>query len=215
MFFVNTTIIRQNKIAKILGCSIGSFPRIYLGLPLETNALDSFWDGLIKKFNKKLSGWKGNLLSQARKIILLKACLQSTPTYSLSLFKILVKFAKTIDKIQRNFLWFSTEEKKRMALIAWDQVCKPINDGDLGIRSVCSMNKALLAKKGWRVYHDDKEWSTIWKHKYLFNAPSLFNFLSYPNVLSPSTIWGAVQGAKNTLSKRCSWKIGNRLKVKF
>ena len=77
------------------------------------------------------------------------------------------------------------------------------------------MNKALLAKQGWRVYHDDKEWSTIWKHKYLFNAPSLYDFISYLNFLSPSIIWGVVQGAKNTLSKGCSQNIGNGLIVKF
>ena len=41
----------------------------------------------------------------------------------------------------------------------------------------------------------------------LFNAPSLPDFLSYPNVLSPFAIWGAVQGAKNILSKGCSWKV--------
>ena len=71
------------------------------------------------------------------------------------------------------------------------------------------MNKALLAKQGWRVYHDNKEWSTIWKHKYLYNVPSLFDFFSYPNDISPSTIWGVVQGAKNILSEGCSWKARN------
>ena len=59
-----------------------------------------------------------------------------------------MKFIDTIDKIQRNFLWTCTEEKKRMALIAWDQIYKPIRDGGLGIRSIRSMNRALLAKEG-------------------------------------------------------------------
>ena len=71
------------------------------------------------------------------------------------------------------------------------------------------MNKAILAKQEWRVYLDNKEWSTIWKHKYLFNAPSLSDFLSYPNVLSPFAIWGVVQGAKNIFSEGCSWKARN------
>ena len=102
-----------------------------------------------------------------------------------------------------------------MDLIAWDQICKPKMDGDLRIRSVRSKNKALLAKQGWRVYHDDKEWSTIQKHKYLFNAPYLSNFLSYPNVFSPSSIWGVVQGEKNILINGCSWKVGNGQKIRF
>lgn len=120
VFFLNTPILRQHKIAKILGCSIGSFPSSYLGLPLGLKALDSFWEDLINNFSKKLAGWKGNLLSQAGKLTLLKASLQSIPTYALSLFKIPSKYAEAIDKIQRNFLWTGSEEKKRMPLISWD-----------------------------------------------------------------------------------------------
>lgn len=63
VFFFNTPIPRKNKISKILGCSIGSFPSTYLGLPLGLKVPDSFWVDFINKFNKKLVGWKGNLLS--------------------------------------------------------------------------------------------------------------------------------------------------------
>lgn len=42
LYFINTPVSRQSKIAKILGCSIGSFPCIYLGLPLGLNPSDSF-----------------------------------------------------------------------------------------------------------------------------------------------------------------------------
>ena len=44
---------------------------------------------------------------------------------------------------------------------------------------------------------------------------SLADFLSSPHVLSPSAIWGVVQGTKNILGKGCSWKIGNGQKVRF
>ena len=37
----------------------------------------------------------------------------------------------------------------------------------------------------------------------------------YPNVVSPSTIWGAMQGAKNTLSEGFSWKARNGQKIRF
>ena len=120
-----------------------------------------------------------------------------------------------LKKIQRNFLWFGTEQKKRMALISRDQVHKPIKDGGLGIRTIQGMNKALLAKQGWQVYHDNKEWSTIQKHKYLYNAPSLSNFLRHPNVISPSSIWGAIQGVKTILTEGCIWKIGNGQRIRF
>ena len=68
---------------------------------MEPNASDSFWDDLIKKFNKKLVGWKGLLLSQARKIQLIKSTLQNLPTYALSLFKFQIN------------MWMSLKEFKR------------------------------------------------------------------------------------------------------
>ena len=99
VYFINTPIQRQNKIAKILGCSIWSLPSSYLGLPLGLKIPDSFWENLINKISKKLAGWKGILLSQAGKLTLLKACLQSIPTFALSLFKIPSKYADSIEKI--------------------------------------------------------------------------------------------------------------------
>ena len=75
-------------------------------------------------------------MSQVGKVTLLKAFLQSIPTYALILFKIPTKYVDSLDKIQRNFLWSGTEEKKIMALIAWDHICKLIRDAGLGIRTV-------------------------------------------------------------------------------
>ena len=88
-------------------------------------------------------------------------------------------------------------------------------EGGLGIRSIISMNKALLPKQGWRVYHVDNKWSSIWKHKYLYCAPSISNFLSYPIISSSSTIWGVIQGSKHILNKGCKWKFGDGRKVRF
>ena len=215
VFFLNTPLPRQLKIAKILGCSIGALPSSYLGLPLGLKAPDSFWEVLINKFSKKLAGWKGNFLSQAGKLTLLKASLQSIPIYALSLFKIPSKFADSIDKVLRNFLWTGTEDKKRLPLIAWDMVCKSVKEGGLGIRKIRSLNKALLAKQGWRVFHENKEWSIIWKHKYLLNSASLPDLISTPDISHPSAIWGAVQETKKILGEGCTWKIGNGLKVRF
>ena len=45
-YFINFHISRQSNIAKFLGCSIGSFLCIYLGLASRPNASDSFWDDL-------------------------------------------------------------------------------------------------------------------------------------------------------------------------
>ena len=75
VYFINTPVDRQRKIASFLGCGVGTLPTSYLGLPLGTKLPDSFWKGLIDRFNKKLAGWKGTTFSQAGKCLLVKATL--------------------------------------------------------------------------------------------------------------------------------------------
>jgi hypothetical protein len=52
--------------------------------------------------------------------------------------------AKRIEKIQRDFLWGGMGDEPKMHLVNWDQVCRPIRAGGLGIRNVLNFNKALL-----------------------------------------------------------------------
>lgn len=76
IFFFNTLEHRKKNISLILGCKVGILPDSYLGFPLcHGLALDSFWANLIDRFQNKLAGWKGDLLSQDGKLQLLKASL--------------------------------------------------------------------------------------------------------------------------------------------
>ena len=94
---------------------MGKFPSTYLGLPLGMTPLDSFWNGIMDRFSKKLVGWKGASLSQASKFQLVKSTLQNLPMYALSFFVITVKYAKRMEKIQRDLLWNGVEGKKKIS----------------------------------------------------------------------------------------------------
>ncbi|GJX33853.1 hypothetical protein Tco_0245410 [Tanacetum coccineum] len=49
--------------ARVTGCSEGSMPFTYLGLPIGVNMNRlMYWQGLIDKFEARLSKWKANLL---------------------------------------------------------------------------------------------------------------------------------------------------------
>ena len=56
IFFINTPIDRQRKIARIFGCGVGKLRTSYLGLPMGTKPLDSSWNGILDRISKKLVG---------------------------------------------------------------------------------------------------------------------------------------------------------------
>ncbi|KAL0286508.1 UNVERIFIED_CONTAM: hypothetical protein Scaly_2791700 [Sesamum calycinum] len=52
--------------------------------------------------------------------------------------------------------------------VAWEQVCKPISHGGLGIRNIQTMNNALMSKHLWQILiqkHDSIWVSWITKHR--------------------------------------------------
>ena len=76
--------------------------------------------------------------------------LSSLPTYYLSLFVIPVVVVDRLERIQRNFLWGTSEECFKYSLVAWEKVCLRIEIGGLGIKKLVHFNKALLGKWLWR-----------------------------------------------------------------
>ena len=97
-----------------------------------------------------MAGWKRMYLSTGGRLTLLKSTLSKLPTYYLSLFPIPAKVAKRIKKIQRNFLWGSTEDVDKFHLVKWEVVCSPFSSGGLGIKNLRKFNEALLGKWLWR-----------------------------------------------------------------
>lgn len=76
--------------AENTGCSAGSCPFVYLGLPIGSNVnLTVNWKLLTDRFYAKLSTWKANLLSYGGRLTLLKTVLGSPGIYYLSIFKAL------------------------------------------------------------------------------------------------------------------------------
>jgi hypothetical protein len=68
--------------AAALGCPISSFPQPYLGLPLSPTKLPaSAFAPLVLSFDRRLSGWRANLLSAGGRLVLCNAVLNNLATY--------------------------------------------------------------------------------------------------------------------------------------
>lgn len=83
--------------------------------------------------NKKLNNWTFESLNLAGRLVIVKYVLQDMPLYLFSTLDTLESVLRNICNIQRNFLWWGSEEKRKWALVRWDKLYTPIFFGGLGL----------------------------------------------------------------------------------
>ena len=66
------------QMSSVLGCPISAFPQPYLGLPLTTTKIrQSDLQPLLTRFDKYFAGWRGSLLNQSGREVLVRSVLSS------------------------------------------------------------------------------------------------------------------------------------------
>ncbi|KAK1262368.1 hypothetical protein QJS04_geneDACA011515 [Acorus gramineus] len=64
MHGIHVTSEEEVRLAACMGCHSLPFPTRYLGLPLvKARLTKDQWDPLIERFERRLAGWKGKMLS--------------------------------------------------------------------------------------------------------------------------------------------------------
>ncbi|KAL0294744.1 UNVERIFIED_CONTAM: putative ribonuclease H protein [Sesamum angustifolium] len=66
---------------------------------------------------------------------------------------------REVEKRMRYFLW-KGNSTVGYPKVAWSSVCRPIEEGGLGIRDILALNKALMCRHIWNVIQDNQ--SSIW-----------------------------------------------------
>ena len=86
------------KYMDLFGCGQGSFPFRYLGIPMHFRKLSNkHWSTVEERFQKKVSSWKGKLLSSGGRLVLINSVLSSLPMYMMSFFAIPKGVLKRLD----------------------------------------------------------------------------------------------------------------------
>jgi len=102
-----------------------------------------------------------------REICLIKSVITSVLLFYLSIFKVPGSIYQSIINIQQKFLWGWGKEKRPISWVSWEDVCKPKEEGDLGIMDIQKFNYALLAKWRWRFVSEEKgRWKELLVSKY-------------------------------------------------
>ncbi|XP_073121801.1 uncharacterized protein [Henckelia pumila] len=131
-----------------LGISEGVLPFRYLGIPLYSSRLKaSDYGVLLDAIRRIIASWPAHTLSYAGKFDLIRSVIQRVECYWLSILPIPEYVVKDIERLCRKFVW-----PAKRPPIAWDRVCRPKEDGGLGIKDISVWNKALLAKTLWKIH---------------------------------------------------------------
>lgn len=114
-FSLNTDRDTRESLYDILG--IASTPKLgrYLGFPLkqpETSPQD--YNFILDRVKQNLAVWKTNMLSLAGRSVLIQAFSTMIPTYVMQCTQLPGKILEGIDRVNRNFLWGSSDLVRKM-----------------------------------------------------------------------------------------------------
>jgi hypothetical protein len=213
-FSPNVNPILRHHLCGILGVS--STPNLgkYLGFPLRPNGRSTRdFDFVVEKVQAKLTSWKAKLLSPARRMILVQSVTSAIPAYYMQNVALPIRICSNLDKLNKDFLWGSTTDRKKMHMISWDKVCRPKDLGGLGLYSTKSRNLALLAKLNCRVMEElDSLWAKILIVNYCLNG-IMDERLVTPR--SGSSNWKGLRRGYKVFGKGFRWVVNNGHSLSF
>ena len=154
----------------------------YLGILIKHSTRTQDFGYIIERVQSKLAGWKSNLLSYSGRLVLTQVVTTTIPNYAMQCAALPVKILNSIDRLSHNFLWSSSESKKKIHLISWKKISKPKRKGRLGIQAAREKNIASLAKLKWSLQTESSSlWARVLTQKYR----------SQRRVANPSNIRGS------------------------
>ena len=181
----------------------------YLGISLEKDLKSKkVWIDTIGKLDGRIGSWKDKWLSKAKKIMKIRAVLLAIPIFPLAYLPLSNCISSTFESKFRNFLWNDRNDKNNLALIKWDELCKPKELGGLGIKKPQWQNEALGAKLIWQLYskHNQK-WTKIFYYKYLDRSDtlSIFGMNKLPKGFES---WNFMVNCRGLTGKFFTWDVG-------
>ena len=146
-FSPNVNRDTRESLCDILG--FASIPNLgkYLGIPIKHPGSSSQdYNFILDRVKQKLASWKANMLSLAGCFVLIQASLATIPAYVMQCTYFSGKILEGIDRVNRNFLWGTSEAAKKIHWVGWQKVTKPKDEGGLGLQTAKGRNISLLAK---------------------------------------------------------------------
>jgi hypothetical protein len=204
----------QARVANALNCKQGSFPFTYLGFPIADRQLSiSDWEGLVGKVGHRVDPWQGRFMSLAARLTLINSSLSSLTLYAMGLFLLADGIHASFDKILARFFWEGISDKRSYHWVNWPEVCRPKDQGGLGIINSRLFNAALMIKWIWRIFYPDEHnnlWFKLLRAKYM-NVDNIFA----RNSQGGSQFWRSIHKIKHLFKLGAKFLPGSGERIFF
>ncbi|KAK5838693.1 hypothetical protein PVK06_007428 [Gossypium arboreum] len=205
-------ISSRNEIKDILGFHEVNNLGHYLEVSLfHIRVTKSILDFLVEKVRNRLSSWDAKSLSFAGRVTLAQSVLLAIPSYFMQSSLVPKGVCDTIEGLIRQFIWRATESKRKIALVKWENLCQPKDNGGLGFRRLSDQNSAFMMKLGYNlIFKIGTLWVQVLRGKYGMKE-------SMPDSIIRSNcsyMWRAVARAWPLLRSFMIWSIGDGKSVR-
>uniref|UniRef100_A0A1D1ZAL7 LINE-1 reverse transcriptase n=1 Tax=Anthurium amnicola TaxID=1678845 RepID=A0A1D1ZAL7_9ARAE len=211
--YIGAKVSHRRTLPDILKVREGSLPVCYLGLPLFSKSLKAaHCQNLVDKVRKQISCWKTRLLSKAGRLELIRSIISSYSIFWSTAFALPCSTILAIEALLSRFFWSGGDTDKSFHMIAWKSICKPKEEGGLGIRSIGEWNKACIFAQLWDVLQKRTSLWIDWVYASYLSKTSIWmkKRRSYD-----SWIWKHILDSRDTLKQHIHYVIGNGSSFSF
>jgi hypothetical protein len=171
MMPINLEEDRLTHFARTMQCKQSMLPFTYLGLPLSVTKLSlEFFLPIVQRVERRLNGI-ADFLDYGGKLLMVKSVLSSLPIFFMCCLDIPFSIKKQIVKYMRHCLWRKKNnevQSRGPTLVAWEKICRPKNQGGLGVLDLTTQNEVLLLKNLHKCFnrHDIPWVKLVWSSYY-------------------------------------------------
>jgi hypothetical protein len=109
---------------------------------------------------------------------------------------------KRLDYYRSRFFWQSDGHKRKYRLTKWDIICRPRDQGGLGVEVLDLKNKSLLSKWLYKLFNE--------LHKKYLHSKTLSQVSA-----KPTDSWKGLMNVKYDFLARGEFVVGNGLSTRF
>eukprot|EP00253_Pinus_taeda_P027306 PITA_27306 len=212
----NITSSLLNSISRTFGFAASSnwTSFKYLGLPVFLKkAYSRDWLPQLEKFKNKLLVWGYSSLNIAGKSVLIKSVLSSLPLFQFSVLLAPTGILRKMEETIRKFFWKGGKQKeKKILLVNWECISKPLLEGGLNFKNLGYHNVAMGAKLIWRIIAPKPGWAqlALWK-KYFKGQRS--RCLDHPKKHTNTSFLKLCSKACSLIKDHAFWVLGNGKRI--